>query len=111
MSLDNAIIKEALSKKLISPDGRWQAAKRVNDALDVSKRRACQALGQPRSTLRYPKVVPEDEELKTPLKQPKRDRLWLNDKSIVKLCPEFFRHVWSYDFIQDRTHNGCPFAF
>lgn len=32
-------------------------------AMDVSERRACRALGQPRSTQRYQKVVPEDEDL------------------------------------------------
>jgi putative transposase len=50
-----------------------------------------------------------EEGLKIPLKQPKRGRLWLNDGSIVRLRPEFPKHVWSYDFMQDRTHNGAPF--
>src|SRR4030067_3698727 len=36
-------------------------------------------------------------------------RLGLNDGSIVRLRPEFPKHVWSYDFMQDRTHNGVPF--
>ena len=49
------------------------------------------------------------EGLKVPSKQPKRSRLWLNDGSIVRLKPEFPKHVWSYDFMQDRTHNGVPF--
>ena len=49
------------------------------------------------------------EGLKVPLKQPKRGRLWLNDGSIVRLRPEFPKHVWSYDFMQDKTHNGVPF--
>jgi putative transposase len=49
------------------------------------------------------------EGLKVPQKQPKRGRLWLNDGSIVRLRPEFPKHVWSYDFMQDRTHNGTPF--
>lgn len=50
-----------------------------------------------------------EEGLKVPLKQPKRGRLWLNDGSIGRLRPEFPKHVWSYDFMQDRTHNGVPF--
>ncbi len=50
-----------------------------------------------------------EEGLKVPLKQPKRGRLWLNDGSIVRLRPEFPKHVWSYDFMLDRTHNGVPF--
>ena len=49
------------------------------------------------------------EGLKIPQKQPKRGRLWLNDGSIVRLKPEFPKHVWSYDFMQDRTNNGVPF--
>jgi transposase InsO family protein len=47
--------------------------------------------------------------LKVPQKQPKRGRLWLNDGSIVRLRPEFPKHVWSYDFMEDRTHNGVKF--
>jgi len=46
------------------------------------------------------------EGLKGPHKQPKRARLWLNDGSCVRLRPERPNHVWSYDFIQDRTHDG-----
>ncbi len=122
--------------------------------LNVSQRRACRVIGQPRATQRYPKRIDEDEELlreqivflasrygrygyrrvtamlrnegwlvnhkrveriwrqeglKVPAKQPKRSRLWLNDGSIVRLKPEFPKHVWSYDFMQDRTHNGVSF--
>jgi transposase InsO family protein len=47
--------------------------------------------------------------MKVPTKQPKRGRLWLNDGSIVRLRPEFPKHVWSYDFMEDRTHNGVKF--
>ena len=46
------------------------------------------------------------EGLKVPAKQPKRGRLWLNDGSCVRLRPEYRNHVWSYDFVEDRTHNG-----
>jgi putative transposase len=46
------------------------------------------------------------EGLKVPQKQPKRKRLWLNDGSCVRLRPRYKNHVWSYDFVQDRTHNG-----
>jgi transposase InsO family protein len=111
-------------------------------------------IGQPRSTQRYDKQVPEDEALlrqriielasqygrygyrrvtallrnegwivnhkrveriwreeglKVPQKQPKRGRLWLNDGSLVRLRPLFPKHVWSYDFMEDRTHNGVKF--
>ena len=49
------------------------------------------------------------EGLKVPSKQPKRRRLWLNDGSCVRLRPERPNHVWSYDFVQDRTEDGRPF--
>ena len=44
-----------------------------------------------------------------PKKQPKRGRLWLNDGSCVRLRPEYKDHVWSYDFMIDRTANGRAF--
>ena len=49
------------------------------------------------------------EGLKVPQKQPKKGRLWLNDGSCVRLRPERRNHVWSYDFVQDRTHDGRIF--
>jgi putative transposase len=49
------------------------------------------------------------EGLKVPKKQPKRGRLWLNDGSCVRLRPERPNHVWSYDFVQDRTEDGRAF--
>ena len=44
-----------------------------------------------------------------PKKQPKRKRLWLNDGSCVRLRPSFKDHVWSYDFVMDRTADGRSF--
>jgi putative transposase len=49
------------------------------------------------------------EGLKVPARQPKRGRLWFNDGSCVRLRPERPNHVWSYDFVQDRTHDGRAF--
>lgn len=49
------------------------------------------------------------EGLKVPVKQPRRGRLWLNDGSCVRLRPERPNHVWSYDFVEDRTHDGRKF--
>ena len=46
------------------------------------------------------------EGLKVPMRQPKRKRLWLNDGSCIRLRPEYKDHVWSYDFVIDRTANG-----
>ena len=46
------------------------------------------------------------EGLKVPARQPKRGRLWLNDGSCIRLRAEHRNHVWSYDFVEDRTHDG-----
>jgi putative transposase len=46
------------------------------------------------------------EGLKVPQKQRPRRRLWLNDGSCVRLRPERANHVWSYDFVSARTHDG-----
>jgi transposase InsO family protein len=127
---------------------------KAQEVLDVSERRVCRALEQPRSTQRYIGRQPNDEEavtnrvvalasqygrygyrritallqnegwkvnhkrverlwrqegLKVPARQPKRGRLWLNDGSCLRLRPEFPGHVWSYDFVLERTHDGRAF--
>lgn len=46
------------------------------------------------------------EGLKVPQKQPKRGRLWLADGSCIRRRPEYRHHVWAYDFMADRTHDG-----
>ena len=126
----------------------------VQGKLGISERRACQGVGQARSTQRRKHKIRNDEAvltesvirlatqygrygyrriramlkaegwhvsykrvyriwrregLKVPSKQPKRGRLWLNDGSCVRLRPEYPGHVWSYDFVQDRTHDGRAF--
>lgn len=43
-----------------------------------------------------------------PKKQPKRSRLWLNDGSCVRQRAEYPNHLWSYDFVFERTHDGRP---
>ena len=48
------------------------------------------------------------EGLKVPQKQPKRGRLWLADGSCIRHRPEYRHHVWAYDFVADRTHDGRP---
>jgi transposase InsO family protein len=49
------------------------------------------------------------EGLKVPQKQPKRGRLWLSDGSCIRLKPEHKDHVWSYDFMEERTGDGRKF--
>ena len=118
----------------------------------VSERRACQAVGQPRSTQRYPSrkadrdrpliermielcrenprygyrrvwallrregwhVNPKgvyrlwrEEGLRVPGKQRKRRRLvGTSENGCARRRTEHKDHVWSYDFVMDRTEDG-----
>jgi putative transposase len=49
------------------------------------------------------------EGLKVPKRQPKRKRLWLADGSCIRLRPCHRNHVWSYDFVVDRTSDRRVF--
>jgi transposase InsO family protein len=49
------------------------------------------------------------EGLKVPQKQPKRGRLFLNNGSTIRHRQIYKNHVWSYDFVMDRTHDGRAF--
>ena len=46
------------------------------------------------------------EGLKVPAKHRPRGRLWMNDGSCIRLRPQHRNHVWSYDFVEARTHDG-----
>ncbi len=50
----------------------------------------------------------KQEGLRVPQRQPKRGRLWLADGSCVRLRPTHRHHVWSWDFVMDRTDDGRP---
>ena len=41
-------------------------------------------------------------------KQTKRGRWWLTEGSCVRCRPTHRHHVWAYDFVADRTHDGRP---
>jgi putative transposase len=49
------------------------------------------------------------EGLKVPGRQPKHGRLWLADGSCIRLRAEHPNHVWSYDFVEDRTYEGSKY--
>ncbi len=49
------------------------------------------------------------EGLRVPSKQPKRGRLWLT-MALHPPAAERPNHVWSYDFVEDRTHDGRKYG-
>ncbi len=124
---------------------------RIQQKYDLSQRRACRIISQPRTTQCRALNVPDDEVLlvrrivelatqydrygyrritallrmegwrvnhkrverlwrweglKVPQRQPKRRRLWWNDGSCARLRPLHKDHMWSYDFVADRTSDG-----
>jgi len=48
------------------------------------------------------------EGLKVPPRHKPRRRLWLADGSCLRLRPTHKDHVWAYDFVKGRTHDGRP---
>ena len=139
----------------MNPERRRRTVEAVRDRLGhekVSERRACRALGQPRSTQRYRLKQPEkdrplieamrriadarprfgcervhpelvkagwsvsldrvhrlwkQEHMQVPQKQRKRRRLpGHSGHGCIRYRPTHRNHVWSYDFVADRTEDG-----
>lgn len=49
--------------------------------------------------------------LKVPSRQKKRGRIWLADGSCVRHRAGHINHVWTYDFVHDRTGDGRALKF
>ncbi|WP_188855052.1 IS3 family transposase [Aureimonas glaciei] len=129
--IDHAVMKFGVSERLACrvlgqhrstqrkvPRGRLDDAALTADIVELATRygrygyRRITALLQEAGWLVNRKRVERiwrQEGLKVPLRQPKRGRLWLNDGSCIRLRPQYPNHVWSYDFVEDRTHNGRKF--
>ncbi len=56
-----------------------------------------------------PDLPARGAEAEAPQRQPKRGRLWFTDGSCIRLRPDHPNHVWAYDFMTDRTHDGRAF--
>ena len=79
----------------------------VIEELGVSERRACRVLGQHRSTQRKIAKTPDDEAaLTADITALALQYGRYGYSSCVQLRPEYPNHVWSYNFVEDRTHNG-----
>ena len=95
----------------MSPERRRIAVQHARDK-GLSERHACQLvrplLQQSGWNVGKDRVqrIWRREGLKVPVKQKPRGRLWLNDGSCIRLRPEMANHVWSYDFVEARTHDG-----
>ncbi len=113
-----AVLRQHRSTQRKAPRGRTDEAALTADVIALAKtygrygyRRITALLGQAGWSVNAKRVqrIWRREGLKVPQKQPKRGRLWLNDGSCVRLRAERPNHVWSYDFVEDRTHDGRKF--
>lgn len=138
----------------MSPARRRQAVEHAQHSLCVSQRRACRAVGQPRSSQRYQRRGDDSfvqrlvvrihelvrkyprygyrmitaklrqegwpvnfkriyrlwrrEGLKVAKKSRKRRRIGHSGNGCARLRAEYKDHVWTWDFIHDRTVTGQP---
>jgi len=98
-----------------APKGREDEARLTSDTIELARQYGRYGYRKIAALLRSAGWLVSDgrveriwrrEGLKVPAKQPKRGRFWLADGSCVRLRPEYRNHVWSYDFVEDRTHEG-----
>ena len=47
-----------------------------------------------------------EEGLQLPHRHKKRKRLYHKDSSVIRLRPQYPRHIWSVDFVHDKLSNG-----
>ncbi|MCL5777890.1 IS3 family transposase [Limibaculum sp. FT325] len=66
--LDNAMLKDVASPKVVTPAARREVVAHLCSAHQVSQRRACTVLGVDRSSVRYRSVRPDDAELRQAMK-------------------------------------------
>jgi len=50
-----------------------------------------------------------EEGLQLPHRHKKRKRLYHKDSSVIRLRPQYPRHIWSIDFVHDKLSNGCSY--
>ncbi|WP_407696283.1 IS3 family transposase [Sphingobium sufflavum] len=66
--LDNAGLKDLLSKKLVTPAAKREAVAHLQALLDVSERRACRVIAADRTSVRYRSRRAGDDELRDKLR-------------------------------------------
>jgi putative transposase len=113
-----AVIGQPRSTQRRRPVGRFDEKPLTSAIIELASRygrygyrRIHWLLGQEgwHASLTRVKRIWRREGLKVPPKHPKRGRLWLTDGSCIRLRPTARNHVWSYDFVMDRTHDGRAF--
>ena len=66
--LDNAMLKDIASKKIVTPAAMREAVTHLRTSFEVSQRRACRVIGDGRSSVRYRHRRPDDRDLRERLR-------------------------------------------
>ena len=99
------------------PTGPDDEERLTADIVELARHMAAMAIGRSRSCCERQRAgssmtsgsrrIWRREGLKVPARTtPNASRLWLADGSCLRLRAERPNHVWSYDFVEDRTHEG-----
>ncbi|MBU0864324.1 MAG: IS3 family transposase [Alphaproteobacteria bacterium] len=67
--LDNAGLKDLLSKKLVTPAAKREAVAHLQTTLGMSERRACAVVGADRTSMRYRSCRADDGDLRSRLRE------------------------------------------
>jgi len=67
--LDNAMLKDVASKKMVAPVARREAIAHLQSIFEVSERRACAGLGVDRTSVRYRSTRPDDGAVRARLRE------------------------------------------
>ena len=68
--LDNAMLKDIASKKMVTPVARREAVAHLCQTYEVSPRRACTAIVAERTSVRYRSLRPDDGAVRARLREP-----------------------------------------
>jgi putative transposase len=82
--LDNLMLKDINSKKMVTPAVRREAVVHLIQDYEVSQRRACEVLGAARSVVRYVQRRGDDLVLRTRLRELAHERKRFGYPSAVR---------------------------
>ncbi|MGQ5702863.1 IS3 family transposase [Sandaracinobacteroides sp. A072] len=112
--LDNAMLKEISGKKVLTPGSKRQAVAHLQEVFEVSQRRACEALGVDRTTVRYVSRRSDDAEARTRIRELAGQRRrfgyrrlhWLLCREGWTMNHKKFRRLYREERLQVRRRGG-----
>ena len=112
--LDNAMLQEDWSKKVVTPAAKRQAVLHLQTVFDVSQRRACDALGVDRTMVRYASRRSDDAAIRERMRGLAAERRrfgyrrlhWLLGREGVLMNHRKSRRLYREERLQVRRRGG-----